>query len=88
MAITRRDFKTSGVVLRKIPYKETSLIIELFTPHLGKISVIAKGARREKRSDSGLLDLLNELDLVLHKNPNPDYSFLLRQICSVPGTEI
>lgn len=70
MTNPRRDYKTRGVVLRKTPYKETSLILELFTQHLGKIAVIAKGARREKRSESGLLELLNELDLVLQKNPH------------------
>ncbi len=69
MTAARRDFKTSGVVLRKTPFKETSLIVELFTQHLGRISVIAKGVRKEKKAEGGLLDILNELDLVLHKNP-------------------
>jgi DNA repair protein RecO (recombination protein O) len=76
MTTTRRDFKTSGVVLRKIPFKETSLILEIFTQHLGIISVIAKGARKEKQSQSGLLDILNELELVLHKNPQSKWFIL------------
>ncbi|MFC1887596.1 DNA repair protein RecO [Candidatus Cloacimonadota bacterium] len=76
MTTARRDFKTSGVVLRKTPYKETSLILEVFTQHLGRVSVIAKGARREKQEQSGLLDLLNELELVLHKSPQSKWFIL------------
>tara|TARA_Y100000590_G_scaffold121738_2_gene139392 strand:- start:37 stop:744 length:708 start_codon:yes stop_codon:yes gene_type:complete len=35
-------------VLHSRPYKETSLIVELFTRNYGRVSVVAKGAKRPK----------------------------------------
>ncbi len=36
----------SGFVLHTTPYRETSLIVELFSQRSGRLGVIAKGARR------------------------------------------
>ncbi|MGE0803604.1 MAG: DNA repair protein RecO [Lautropia sp.] len=35
-----------GFVLHMLPYRETSLIVELFTERHGRLAVVAKGARR------------------------------------------
>lgn len=42
-------------VLHSYPFKETSLVVELFTRDLGRIAVVAKGARRPKSSLRGVL---------------------------------
>lgn len=39
---------TQGIVLRAVKYKENDLILTIFTRKLGKLSAIAKGARRTK----------------------------------------
>ena len=62
-----RNIHTIGIIFRKTPFKETSLILEIFTQEFGKISVMAKGIKREKSKDLGLTEILNELELVLHK---------------------
>ncbi len=36
----------TGFVLHSFPYRETSLIVELFSQKLGRLAVVAKGARR------------------------------------------
>lgn len=36
----------AGFVLHTVPYKETSLVVELFCQRLGRLAVVAKGARR------------------------------------------
>ncbi|MBN1255644.1 MAG: DNA repair protein RecO [Deltaproteobacteria bacterium] len=41
--------KTDGVVLHRTDFKESDLIITLYTADLGKVSGIAKGAKRSKR---------------------------------------
>ena len=42
-------------VLHTYPFKETSLIAELFSKNHGRISVVAKGARRPRSSLRGML---------------------------------
>jgi len=49
--------KTTGVILRRRPLTETSLILEWLTPDLGRLSTVAKGALRPKSPFSGKLDL-------------------------------
>lgn len=42
-------------VLHSVPYKETSLIVELFSRDHGRVSVVARGARRPRAALRGLL---------------------------------
>lgn len=46
---------SEAVVLKTIDYSDTSLIVRLFTEQFGKVTVIAKGARRAKRASAGIL---------------------------------
>lgn len=39
-------FEEPAFVLHSIPYKETSLILDVFTRHYGRIALVAKGAKR------------------------------------------
>ena len=57
-----------GLTIRASDVFETSTIATLFTRELGKVSGLAKGARRLKSSMQGGLDLLSISDIVLlHK---------------------
>jgi DNA repair protein RecO (recombination protein O) len=49
--------RATGLVLRTRPLTETSLIIHWLTPALGRLAVVAKGARRPKSPFRGKLDL-------------------------------
>ncbi len=51
------DEKASGIILRTRLLTETSLIVQWLTPDLGRISTVAKGARRSKSPFLGKLDL-------------------------------
>jgi len=42
------DERAQGLVLRVYPLTETSLIVRWLTRELGRISTVAKGARRPK----------------------------------------
>ena len=44
-----------GYVLHSYPYKETSLILQVFTEHHGRFGMVAKGARRPKSSSRSTL---------------------------------
>jgi DNA repair protein RecO (recombination protein O) len=54
------DEKAEGIILRTRPLTETSLIVEWLTREFGRISTVAKGARRAKSPFAGKLDLYYE----------------------------
>jgi DNA repair protein RecO (recombination protein O) len=51
----RRADHEAGYVLHTYPYKETSLIAELFTRRFGRVAVLARGARRPRSAMRGVL---------------------------------
>jgi DNA repair protein RecO (recombination protein O) len=53
------------LVVRTVEVFETSLVATLFTRELGKVAVLAKGARRPKSPLQGGLDLIGVSDIVL-----------------------
>jgi DNA repair protein RecO (recombination protein O) len=54
--------RAHGLILRTRPFTETSLIVNWLTPDFGRISTVAKGARRAKSPFRGKLDLFYEGD--------------------------
>lgn len=54
--------RSRALVLRRIPYGETSLILTLFTRDNGRLAVMAKGAHRPKGPYWGRLELLTEIE--------------------------
>ena len=58
--------KTEGLVIRVMDYLESSKIVTCFTPDHGRISLIAKGARRAKSRIGGSLDLLRHIAIVYY----------------------
>jgi DNA repair protein RecO (recombination protein O) len=57
--------RSLALVLRTVEVFETSLVVTLFTRELGKVSGLAKGARRLRSPFQGGLDLLVVSDIVL-----------------------
>jgi len=61
--------KSLAIVVRTIEFSETSVVATLFTEKFGKISALAKGARRPKGPFESALDLLAVVRIVfLHKS--------------------
>ncbi len=56
------EHRDSGIILRLQPLTETSLIVRWITRDEGRISTVAKGARRSKSPFQGKLDLYYEAD--------------------------
>ena len=60
---------TNAIVLKTIPYGDSSIISHLFTENWGKITVIAKGAWGKKKTTGPLLVPMNHIHLqYYHKN--------------------
>ncbi|HOL81193.1 MAG TPA: DNA repair protein RecO [Ignavibacteriales bacterium] len=62
--------KTTAVILNKIDYSETSLIINCYTKDFGKLSAIAKGAKRKNSKLHSDLDLFNIVEMDLYYKPD------------------
>ena len=52
---------TPAFILHQRPYRETSLLLDVFSEYYGRVSLVAKGVRSKKRSQSGLLQLYQPL---------------------------
>ena len=62
--------RTPGVCLRTIDWSETSQVLRFFTPTVGKIACVAKGAKRKKGAFLSPFVLLAEYDLIrIEKRP-------------------
>lgn len=61
-AQAKKQTQQAVYVLHSYPYKETSLIVELFTRDFGRLTTIAKGARRPKSAMRGMLQLFQPLE--------------------------
>lgn len=61
-----------GIVLRTAPLREADLIVTLYTETLGKISAVARGARKSQRRFSGALGPLVLGKYQLGRKPRGD----------------
>ena len=59
----RRTDQEPGYVLHSYPYKETSLIVEVFTKRHGRLGLLARGARRPRSAIRGMLLAFHPLGL-------------------------
>ncbi|MDD5766037.1 MAG: DNA repair protein RecO [Candidatus Marinimicrobia bacterium] len=67
---------TPALILRTIPFQETSVIVRLFTKEQGKVAVIAKGGRRLKSPFRGYLEPLNYVDVIYYTKPTREIQLL------------
>ena len=60
--VERRD-ERSAFVLHAWPYKETSLIVEAFAEHDGRVAMVARGAKRPRSELHGVLQAFQPVSL-------------------------
>ncbi|MDH5189822.1 MAG: DNA repair protein RecO [Gammaproteobacteria bacterium] len=48
----------SGYILHTRPYRETSLLLEAFTPEFGRVGLVVRGVRGKKSKNQGLIQPL------------------------------
>jgi len=58
VAATKWTMTTPAFCLHSRPYRESSLIVQLFSEHAGRLSVVAKGVKGSAKKNTGLLSLL------------------------------
>jgi len=68
--------KTDAIVIRMVEFSETSLILTLYSREFGRISAIAKGARRPRGPFEGSLDLLAVCHIEVLRKANDSLAIL------------
>ena len=68
--------KTGAVVLSKLDYGDSSVIVSLYTKEKGKLSAILKGGRGPKSKLSLIVDPLNYLEVIIYNKPSRDIQIL------------
>lgn len=68
---------TNAIVLRRFVYQESGIIAEIFSESDGLISVIAKGARQNKKA-LGILEPLNIIFVTFYKKSTKDLYLLAK----------
>lgn len=61
MAAVNRHAHQPVFVLHTYPFKETSLVVELFSRDFGRVAAVAKGARRPRSAMRGMLQAFQPL---------------------------
>lgn len=64
--------KSEAIVLRKTKFSDTSLIVQLYTRDLGKISALLKGARSAKSRIGSKIDIFNYVEVVFYNKVEKD----------------
>ena len=67
---------TSAIVLKTIPYGDTSIISRVFTEDQGKVTILAKGARRPKNNAGALLEPMNHIHLQYYHKSSREIQIL------------
>jgi DNA repair protein RecO (recombination protein O) len=56
------------LVLRRVPYRDSDLVISLFTETLGAVSALARGARKSQKRFGGALEPMHTLNVQLEES--------------------
>jgi len=64
-----REHRTRALVLRTFDQNESDRLVHLYTEDLGRVSALAKGARRSRRRFPGSLELFSLIDVRLVAPP-------------------
>jgi DNA repair protein RecO (recombination protein O) len=67
-----------ALLLRSVDYGESDRIVHLLTAGAGRLTAIAKGARRSRRRFPGTLDVFNRLAIEGRSKPRASMAFLER----------
>jgi DNA repair protein RecO (recombination protein O) len=77
--------KTKGIVIGYIPYRETSIIVKLYTENFGVQSYIENGVRTAKgKNKIALFQPMTLLDLVVYHNDKKDLHRISEMKCTSP----
>jgi DNA repair protein RecO (recombination protein O) len=75
-------------VVRVVPYGEADAVVTLFTEALGKVAVMARGARKSKRRCAAALEPMHTVQVTLDERPGAELFGLREAVVVVPRAHI
>lgn len=72
-------FSSPAIILRRIEYADYDLIVDLLTLERGRISVIAKNARKSRKRFAGILEPFSCLDAVFSQSAGKTGMMVLKE---------
>ena len=79
------EYRTAAVVLRTFDYGQSDRLVHLYTEQIGRVSAIAKGARRSRRRFPGTLEIFSRLEVHLVAPPRAQLMRLEGAVLVEPG---
>jgi len=85
---TSRSHTTLALVLGRVAYGESDLVLGLFSEALGRVSAIARGARKSQRRFGGALEPMHTLRMRLDERPRAELLSLRESSIDKPRMRI
>lgn len=79
------EYRTAALVLRTFDHGESDRLVHLYTEKLGRVSAIAKGARRSQRRFPGTLEIFSKLEVQIVDPPRAQLMRLEGAVLVEPG---
>jgi DNA repair protein RecO (recombination protein O) len=80
--------ETRALLLRRVDYGESDLVVALFTEQLGRVSALARGARRSSKRFGGALEPLHTLHVRCDEPRHGDLFVLREARIAVPRARL
>jgi DNA repair protein RecO (recombination protein O) len=85
---TSARITTDALLVRRVEYGESDLVLTLLTEQLGKVSALARGARKASKRFSGALEPMHTLSVDLEDRPGAELMTLVEAKLKVPRPKI
>ncbi len=82
------SFTTPAILLRRIDFGDYDLVLTFFTLNTGKVSIIAKSAKKSAKRFSGILELFSALDIVFSSGRRKGLPILTEATLKQPFSKI
>ena len=79
---------SDALLLRRVEYGESDLVVTLLTQKLGKVSALARGARKSSKRFTGSLEALHTLRIELDERPGAELATLVETKLQTPREKI
>ena len=67
-----RLYRTDGLILHRVDFGEADRLLTVYTPHMGRLRLLAKGARKPTSRKAGHVELFSHVNLLVARGQSLD----------------